>query len=321
MEFQHVKPGKGAAFVRTKMKNVVTGAVTETSFNPTAKFEEAFVERKDMAYSYNDGDLYYFMDQETYDMIPLSKDMLGDAFRFVKENTVCKVLSYKGSVFGLERPNFVELEVTETEPGVWPATPPPTPLKPATVETGAEVKVPLFINIGDKIQHRHPYRRVHRPGQVRKGPPYLERRTNMEISEKVAYLKGLAEGLALDTESKEGKLIAAIIDVLDDMSGKFEDLEDELCDVEDGLDAVSDDLCEVEEALYELEDDDDEYDEDEDDDEEYFETTCPVCEEEIVFDEDTLESGEIRCPNCGEKLEFDLSDLADAEDEDRGVSS
>ena len=138
----------------------------------------------------------------------------------------------------------------------------------------------------------------------------------MEISEKVAYLKGLAEGLALDTESKEGKLIAAIIDVLDDMSEKFEDLEDELCDVEDGLDAVSDDLCEVEEALYELEDDDDEYDEDEDDDEEYFETTCPVCEEEIVFDEDTLESGEIRCPNCGEKLEFDLSDLADAEDED-----
>lgn len=129
----------------------------------------------------------------------------------------------------------------------------------------------------------------------------------MEISEKVAYLKGLAEGLALDTESKEGKLIAAIIDVLDDMSEKFEDLEDELCDVEDGLDAVSDDLCEVEEALYELEDDDDE---------EYFETTCPVCEEEIVFDEDTLESGEIRCPNCGEKLEFDLSDLADAEDED-----
>ena len=129
----------------------------------------------------------------------------------------------------------------------------------------------------------------------------------MEISEKVAYLKGLAEGLALDTESKEGKLIAAIIDVLDDMSEKFEDLEDELCDVEDGLDAVSDDLCEVEEALYELEDDDDE---------EYFETPCPVCEEEIVFDEDTLESGEIRCPNCGEKLEFDLSDLADAEDED-----
>ena len=138
----------------------------------------------------------------------------------------------------------------------------------------------------------------------------------MEIYEKVAYLKGLAEGLALDTESKEGKLIAAIIDVLDEMSIRFEDIDDNLVDLEDGLDAVSDDLSEVEEALYELEDDDDEYDEDEDDDEEYFETTCPVCEEEIVFDEDTLESGEIRCPNCGEKLEFDLSDMADESEDD-----
>ena len=122
----------------------------------------------------------------------------------------------------------------------------------------------------------------------------------MEISEKVAYLKGLAEGLALDSDTKEGKLIAAIIDVLDDMAEKFVDLEDELCDVEDGLDAVSDDLSDVEQALYELDDDVDE-DEDEDyddDDESYFETTCPVCEEEIVFDEDTLESGEIRCPTA-----------------------
>ena len=115
----------------------------------------------------------------------------------------------------------------------------------------------------------------------------------MEISEKVAYLKGLAEGLALDTDTKEGKLIAAIIDVLDDMAEKFVDLEDELCDVEDGLDAVSDDLSDVEEALYEMDDEDEE---DYDDDESYFETTCPICQEEIVFDEDTLDSGEIRCP-------------------------
>ena len=150
VEFQHVKPGKGAAFVRTKMRNVVTGAVTETSFNPTAKFEEAFVDRRDMEYSYNDGDLYYFMDQETYDMVPLNKELLGDAFRFIKENTMCKVLSYKGSVFGLECPNFMDLEVTETEPGLAGNTATNT-LKPATVETGAEVKVPLFINIGDKI--------------------------------------------------------------------------------------------------------------------------------------------------------------------------
>ena len=133
----------------------------------------------------------------------------------------------------------------------------------------------------------------------------------MEISEKVAYLKGLAEGLALDTETKEGKLIAAIIDVLDEMSIRFEDIDDNLVDLEDGLDAVSDDLSEVEEALYEMDDDDEELD----DDDEYFETTCPVCQEEIVFDEDTLDSGEIRCPNCGEKLEFDLGD--DDKDEDK----
>ena len=150
IEFQHVKPGKGAAFVRTKMKNVVTGAVTETSFNPTAKFEEAFVERKDMEYSYNDGDLYYFMDQETYDMVPLARDLLGDAFRFVKENTMCKVLSYKGSVFGLECPNFMDLVVTDTEPGFAGNTA-TNVTKPAVLETGAEIKVPLFIDVGDKI--------------------------------------------------------------------------------------------------------------------------------------------------------------------------
>ena len=150
IEFQHVKPGKGAAFVRTKMKNVVTGAVTETSFNPTAKFEEAFIERKDMEYSYNDGDLYYFMDQETYDMVPLNKDLLGDAFRFVKENTVCKILSYKGNVFGVECPNFMDLVVTETEPGFAGNTA-TNVTKPAVLETGAEIKVPLFIDIGDKI--------------------------------------------------------------------------------------------------------------------------------------------------------------------------
>ena len=151
IEFQHVKPGKGAAFVRTKMKNVVTGAVTETSFNPTAKFEEAFVDRKDMEYSYNDGDLYYFMDPESYELIPINKDVLGDNFKFVKENMVCKIMSYKGSVFGVEPPNFVELEVTESDPGVKGDTA-TNVTKPATLETGAEIKVPLFINPGDKIR-------------------------------------------------------------------------------------------------------------------------------------------------------------------------
>ncbi len=151
VEFQHVKPGKGAAFVRTKMKNVITGAVTETSFNPTAKFESAYVEKKDMEYSYNDGDLYYFMDNETFDMLPINADVLGDGFRFVKENMTCKVMSYKGKVFGVEPPTFVELEVTQTDPGFKGDTA-TNVTKPAILETDTEIKVPLFINPGDKIK-------------------------------------------------------------------------------------------------------------------------------------------------------------------------
>lgn len=151
LEFQHVKPGKGAAFVRTKMKNIITGSVTETSFNPTAKFESAYVERKDMEYSYNDGDLYYFMDLESFDMLPINRETLGDGFRFVKENTSCKVMSYKGKVFGVEPPNFVELVITETDPGFRGDTA-TNVTKPAILETGTEIKVPLFINPGDKIK-------------------------------------------------------------------------------------------------------------------------------------------------------------------------
>ena len=144
IEFQHVKPGKGAAFVRTKIRNVISGAVTEKTFNPNDKYPTAFIERKDMEYLYNDGDLYYFMDSETYEQLPISPNVLGDNFRFVKENMVCKVLSYKGNVFGIEPPNFVELQVTETEPGVKGDT--------ATMETGAEIKVPIFINEGEMIR-------------------------------------------------------------------------------------------------------------------------------------------------------------------------
>ncbi|MDR3148486.1 MAG: elongation factor P [Oscillospiraceae bacterium] len=151
IEFQHVKPGKGAAFVRTKIRNVITGAVTETSFNPSAKFETAFVERKDMEYSYNDGELYYFMDTETYEQLPINSSVLSDGFKFVKENMVCKVSSFKGNVFSVDAPNFVELEITETEPGVRGDTA-TNVTKPATVETGAEVRVPLFINTGDFIK-------------------------------------------------------------------------------------------------------------------------------------------------------------------------
>ncbi|MBE5762269.1 MAG: elongation factor P [Clostridiales bacterium] len=151
IEFQHVKPGKGAAFVRVKMKNVITGGVTETSFNPSAKYPTAFVERKKMEYSYNDGELYYFMDSETFELVPIDKSALDDSFSFVKENDVCTIMSYKGNVFGVEVPNFADLVVTATEPGFAGNTATNT-LKPATLETGAEVKVPLFINEGDKIQ-------------------------------------------------------------------------------------------------------------------------------------------------------------------------
>lgn len=151
IEFQHVKPGKGAAFVRTKIRNVISGSVTEKTFNPNDKYPTAFVERKEMEYLYSDGDLYYFMDNETYEQLPINASVMGDNFKFVKENMVCKVLSYKGNVFGVEPPNFVELQVTKTDPGFKGDTA-TNVTKPATLETGAEIKVPLFINPGDKIK-------------------------------------------------------------------------------------------------------------------------------------------------------------------------
>ena len=151
VEFQHVKPGKGAAFVRAKVRNVITGSVVERTFNPSEKFPTAFVERKDMEYSYSDGGLYYFMDPESYELIPINESELSDNFKFVKENMVCKILSYKGKVFGVEPPNFVELQVTQTDPGFKGDTATNT-TKPATLETGAEVKVPLFIDEGEMIQ-------------------------------------------------------------------------------------------------------------------------------------------------------------------------
>lgn len=151
IEFQHVKPGKGAAFVRTKIRNVITGSVVERTFNPTDKYPTAYIERKDMQYLYSDGDLYYFMDNETYENLPINASVLGDNFKFVKENTDVKVLSYKGNVFGVEAPNFVELVVTKTDPGFAGNTA-TNATKPAELETGAEIKVPLFVNEGETIR-------------------------------------------------------------------------------------------------------------------------------------------------------------------------
>ena len=151
LEFQHVKPGKGAAFVRTKMKNVIDGGVVEKTFRPTEKFPQARIDRVDMQYLYADGDLYNFMNVETYDQVAISTDIVGDNMKFVKENEMCKVLSYNGSVFAIEPPLFVELVVTETEPGVKGNTATGA-TKPAIVETGAQVMVPLFVNTGDKLK-------------------------------------------------------------------------------------------------------------------------------------------------------------------------
>lgn len=151
IQFQHVKPGKGAAFVRTKIKNVITGAVIEKTFNPTDKMPLAHVDRKDMEYLYNDGDLYYFMDVETYEQMSLGADLLESALPFLKDNMQVKVLSFKGKVFGVEPPNFVELVVTETEPGFKGDTATGT-TKPAVLETGAKINVPLFIDEGEKIR-------------------------------------------------------------------------------------------------------------------------------------------------------------------------
>ena len=151
IEFQHVKPGKGAAFVRTKLRNVITGAVVEKTFNPTDKYPTALVERKEMQYLYSDGELYYFMDMDSYEQLPVDGGKLGDNFKFVKEEMMCKIMSYKGNVFGVEPPMFVELAVTETEPGFKGDTATGAS-KPATLETGASIKVPLFVEIGDVLK-------------------------------------------------------------------------------------------------------------------------------------------------------------------------
>jgi len=151
IEFQHVKPGKGAAFVRTKLKNIVSGGVIEKTFRPTEKCPQARIDRKDMQYLYSDGDLFHFMDVENYDQIALNEETVGDALKFVKENDMCKVCSHNGNVFAIEPPLFVELEVTDTEPGFKGDTATGAS-KPATVETGATVSVPLFVEIGNKIK-------------------------------------------------------------------------------------------------------------------------------------------------------------------------
>ena len=151
IEFQHVKPGKGAAFVRTKLKDIKNGGVIEKTFRPTEKYPQAHIERTDMQYLYHDGDFYNFMNVETFDQVAMTQDQVGDTLKFVKENDMVKMLSHQGQVFSIEPPLFVELEITDTEPGFKGDTAQGA-TKPAVVETGATVYVPLFVNQGDKIQ-------------------------------------------------------------------------------------------------------------------------------------------------------------------------
>lgn len=151
VEFQHVKPGKGAAFVRAKIRNVMTGGVIERTFNPSEKFELAHIERKKMTYSYNDGDLYYFMDAETYDLVPLNKALVADALNFIKEESPVDVAFFKGSAFSIDPENFVELYIVDCEPGLSGATAQPG-TKSATLETGYVIQVPLFVNNGEKVR-------------------------------------------------------------------------------------------------------------------------------------------------------------------------
>ena len=150
VDFQHVKPGKGAAFVRSKLKDIKQGGFIETTFRPQEKFEQAHIERSDMQYLYSDGDLYYFMDNKTFNQIALEKDMVGEALKFIRENETVKILSHNDNPFAIEPPINVELEITETEPGFKGDTATGA-TKPATVETGALVYVPLFVEVGDKI--------------------------------------------------------------------------------------------------------------------------------------------------------------------------
>ncbi|MBQ9074619.1 MAG: elongation factor P, partial [Mogibacterium sp.] len=151
LDFQHVKPGKGAAFVRTKYRNILTGATREEAFNPNDKFPKAHIETKQMQYLYNDGELYYFMDQDTYDQVPLTAELVAEAVKYIRENDIATVKFYKDNAFDVEAPNFVDLEVVETEPGVKGDTA-TNVTKAATVETGAVIQVPIFINEGERIQ-------------------------------------------------------------------------------------------------------------------------------------------------------------------------
>ena len=284
VEFQHVKPGKGAAFVRTKTKNVITGSVVETSYNPTAKFPQAFIERREVTYSYEDGGLYHFLDVETYDDIPVSASDVPDNFKFCKENETCKLLSYKGKVFSVEIPNFVELEVTATEPGVKGNTATNT-LRSSSMTIFFPCASPLLC------------------------PVFLSREVlTMDLNAKAAYIRGLMTGMEFDPASKNGKVIAAMMDLLEEMAATVTEHDDALDQVYDELEILDEDMDDLVSDLYDVD-----FDEDEPEEEGIYEETCPNCGEVATVDEETLLNKELVCPNCGAAFDIELE--ADEEPE------
>ena len=315
VEFQHVKPGKGAAFVRTKTKNVITGSVVETSYNPTAKFPQAFIERKDVTYSYEDGDLYHFMDNETYDDIPVNAADVPDNFKFCKENELCKLLSYKGKVFSVEIPNFIELEVTQTGPHphryphrrVYGAR-----LIPLTPNRAAGNRLPGFL----KLRFFH-----------------FKEGIRMELNKKAAYLQGLVDGLGIDDTTKEGKIIKAMSALLGEMAEVIESVDEDLSRAYDQINDLSDELEDLEADLYEEEDEDGESEDAEDEDtdgdddakdddiasEPFYEVACPNCGETVYVSEDDLDAGEANCAHCGVTFEVALEGDGEEDAEDGPV--
>lgn len=302
VEFQHVKPGKGAAFVRTKLKNVINGSVLEKTFNPSEKLQGAEIEKRDMQYLYSDEDLYYFMDNESYEQIPLNKEQIGDALKFIKENMNCKILSFKGNVFAVEPPMFVELEVTYTEPGFSGNTT-TTSGKPATLENGYEISVPLFVNIGDVI------RIDTRTGEYMeriqsKGEICLVSDLEEQYQKMIETLENTIKDEKKLKKAKEqlDDIVSIVVDdcshILDKYDEKIMDIESKNRDYEMRIQALEERLRQFEQMV-ELED----YD---------FFITCPYCNFEFQTDYDD-EVTEVCCPECGQIFDVDWED---DEDED-----
>ena len=327
VDFQHVKPGKGAAFVRTKIKNVMTGAVVERSFNPTDKMPKAIIETKEMQYVYNDGELYYFMDVETYDQIPMSLDKVEDAIPYVKEGTNVTVRFFKGQPFSVEAPNFVVLEVTDTEPGFKGDTASNT-YKPATLETGyscrcrcSSTRATRFVLTPAPAStwSAHNYLTISSNrlgGQTSSEPIVIQTKPSLggldmsKLTDKVSYLKGLAAGMKLNMEKDSNKLLLEILGAMGDMAEEMQRMDEAHRELQDYVESIDDDLSDLTETLFSDEEEDDEDADDAD------ECDCEDCADDTDDEDDAAEEENpdddliaYACPNCGAELTFHANDV------------